>query len=174
MEEMILLFIQNHIRCALLNPIIIFITHLGDSGLIWILICILLLIFKKTRTIGLMIVVSLLLSLLVNNLCLKNMFMRTRPYEAINQLTRLIEAQSDYSFPSGHSASSFAAAIILYKTLPKKYGILALVLAFLIAISRLYVGVHYPTDVLFGILSGTLIALFTIKIFNKYKIKLPE
>jgi undecaprenyl-diphosphatase len=100
--------------------------------------------------------------------------MRTRPYEAINQLTRLIEAQSDYSFPSGHSASSFAAAIILYKTLPKKYGILALVLAFLIAISRLYVGVHYPTDVLFGILSGTLIALFTIKIFNKYKIKLPE
>jgi undecaprenyl-diphosphatase len=174
MEEMILLFIQNHIRCALLNPIIIFITHLGDSGLIWILICILLLIFKKTRTIGLMIVVSLLLSLLVNNLCLKNMIMRTRPYEAINQLTRLIEAQSDYSFPSGHSASSFAAAIILYKTLPKKYGILALVLAFLIAISRLYVGVHYPTDVLFGILSGTLIALFTIKIFNKYKIKLPE
>jgi undecaprenyl-diphosphatase len=174
MEEMILLFIQNHIRCALLNPIIIFITHLGDSGLIWILICILLLIFKKTRTIGLMIVVSLLLSLLVNNLCLKNMIMRTRPYEAINQLTRLIEAQSDYSFPSGHSASSFAAAIILYKTLPKKYGILALVLAFLIAVSRLYVGVHYPTDVLFGILSGTLIALFTIKIFNKYKIKLPE
>ena len=89
-------------------------------------------------------------------------------------LTRLIEKQSDYSFPSGHTAASFAAAVILFLQLPKKYGIPALILAVLISFSRLYLGVHYPTDVLAGAVSGTLIALAVHWIFEKKKEKHSE
>lgn len=112
---------------------------------------------------------SLVGSVVVNNLFLKNVVARTRPYEVVEGLTRLIEKQSDYSFPSGHTAASFAAAVILFLQLPKKYGIPALILAVLISFSRLYLGVHYPTDVLAGAVSGTLIALAVHWIFGKKK-----
>ena len=104
---------------------------------------------------------SLLGSLLVNNMILKNLVARTRPYEAVDGLQRLIEAQRDLSFPSGHTGSSFAAAVIIYLTCPKKIGIPAMILAVLIALSRLYVGVHYPTDVLAAVVTGTGIAILT-------------
>ena len=78
----------------------------------------------------------------------------------------MIDTPLEYSFPSGHTGSSFAAGVTLFLCCPKKYGVPALVLAFLIAVSRLYVGVHYPTDVLGGMLTGTLIALFVCK--NKF------
>lgn len=102
---------------------------------------------------------ALIGSLLVNNLVLKNAVARIRPYEVITNLHILIEKQKDLSFPSGHTGSSFAAAVILYKELPKKIGVPALVFALFIAISRLYVGVHYPSDVIAGAVTGTLIAL---------------
>lgn len=168
MEEAILLFIQENIRNDILTPIMTFITHLGDSGIIWIDICVVLLIFKKTRQIAYMMIFAMLLSLLVNNLCIKNIVMRVRPYEAIEGLYRIIEAQPDWSFPSGHTASSFAAAIVIYRVMDHKYGIPAIILALLISLSRLYVGVHYPTDVFFGFISGTCIALFSVYIFQKY------
>ena len=107
-------------------------------------------------------------------LFLKNVVARTRPYEVVEGLTRLIEKQSDYSFPSGHTAASFAAAVILFLQLPKKYGIPALILAVLISFSRLYLGVHYATDVLAGAVSGTLIALAVHWIFEKKKEKHSE
>lgn len=97
---------------------------------------------------------ALLGSLIINNLILKNLIARIRPYEIINGLVPLIEKPTDYSFPSGHTGSSFAAACILYRKLPKRFGIPALLLAMLIGFSRLYLGVHYPSDVLFGIISG--------------------
>lgn len=171
MEALILLFIQEHIRNAILDPFFIFITHLGDSGIIWIIISLVFLFFQKTRKVGCMMIIAMLLSLLFNNVILKNLVARVRPYEAIDGLQRIIEAQPDWSFPSGHSASSFAAAVVIWKCMDKKVGISALVLAFLISISRLYVGVHYPTDVLFGILSGTCLALLVVYTFEKYNIK---
>ena len=85
---------------------------------------------------------------------LKNLVARTRPYEMVEGLVPLIGRPRDYSFPSGHTGSSFASAWVLFRKLPAGYGISALVLAGLIGISRLYVGVHYPTDVLFGVLGG--------------------
>lgn len=90
---------------------------------------------------------------------LKNLIRRVRPYEVISGLTALIEKQHDFSFPSGHTASSFAVAIILYQELPKKYGCIAIVLAILIAFSRLYLGVHYPSDVIAGAISGSCIGM---------------
>lgn len=169
MEASILLFIQEYIRNSLLDPFFILITHLGDSGIIWILISVMFLCFQRTRKIAYMMIVAMLLSLLFNNLILKNWIARVRPYEAVNGLHRIIEAQSDWSFPSGHSASSFAAAVVIFKCMDKKIGIPALILALMISLSRLYVGVHYPTDVLFGIISGTCLALIVVRVFHQYQ-----
>lgn len=102
---------------------------------------------------------ALAFSYLINNLLLKNLIARTRPYEVIAGLHTLIGAQRDYSFPSGHTGSSFAAAVVLFCRLPKRLSSFLLLLAFLIGFSRLYVGVHYPSDIIVGAISGTLIAL---------------
>ena len=115
----------------------------------------------------LLLLLLLLLFLLVNNMILKPLVDRTRPYEVVQGLTLLIEKQKDASFPSGHTASSFAAAVVMFHMLPKRYGIPALLLAFLIGLSRLYVGVHYPTDVLCGLLSGTVLALLSVWIVKR-------
>ena len=158
----ILLWIQMYIRHEVLTPIFTFITHLGDKGLFWIILSLLLLIKKSTRKTGFLSLLSLLVTFLIVNVCMKNGFARIRPYETLTDLLLLIEKQSDFSFPSGHSASSFASAIVLFKRLPKRYGIPILILAILIAFSRLYMGVHYPTDILAGILIGSIVALLII------------
>lgn len=151
----ILLFLQDAVRNPVLNPIMTVITSLGNAGIIWILLTAALLIPKKTRKIGCMSACALLASLLFNNILLKNMVARARPYNAIEALIPIVRKPSEFSFPSGHAGSSFASACVLYRKLPKKYGIWAVILAALISFSRLYVGVHYPTDVLAGILVGT-------------------
>lgn len=166
LEGNILLWIQEYVRNDFFTPVMTFITKLGDAGMIWIGIAVLMLCFKKTRKEGLLVGYSLLGSLLVNNIILKNLVARIRPYEVIEGLNILIEKPGEYSFPSGHTGSSFAAGVMLFLICPKKYGVPALILAFLISISRLYVGVHYPTDVLGGMLTGTLIAVFIWKIFQ--------
>lgn len=160
-EQSFLLWLQDSVRNDVLNSIFIFITTLGNGGMIWIAMGLGLMIPKKTRKIGIFVLISLLGSLLINNMLLKNVVARTRPYDAIAGLTSLVGPQSDYSFPSGHTASSFAAAIVLLKGLPKKYGVPAVILACLIGFSRLYVGVHYPTDVICGAISGIAIALIS-------------
>ncbi len=160
-ETTILLWIQNNIRNEFLTAIFKFITTLGNGGIIWIMISVGLLIPKKTRKVGVLSLISLALSALIDNVILKNLIARTRPYDVIPELTTLVGAQKDYSFPSGHTGSAFAAAVVLFRGLPKKYGIPILIFAFLMGLSRLYVGVHYPSDVLGGMLIGTGIALFT-------------
>lgn len=166
LDGAILLWIQEWIRSDWLNPAVIGITHLGDNGMIWIVLVLLLLFPKQTRKYAVMAMAALLFSLLINNMILKNAIARTRPYEMVEGLTRLIEAQHDFSFPSGHTASSFAAAVVLFRNLKKCYGIPLLVLAVLISLSRLYVGVHYPTDVLFGAISGILLAVLAEWLVN--------
>jgi undecaprenyl-diphosphatase len=150
----ILIFIQEHIRNGFLTPIFKFITTLGNAGILWIVLTLILLIPKKTRKMGIICAVSLLLSLICNNLIIKRLVARTRPYNVIDGLVPLVAKPHEYSFPSGHAASSFAAAAVIHRHSPKLYGVPVLVLAFLIALSRLYVGVHYPSDVLFGMISG--------------------
>lgn len=154
LEDGILLFIQDSVRCSVLTPFFVFVTRLGDRGFIWIMFSLLLLLSPKTRKAGCMGLLSLLFSLLVNNLFLKNLVERSRPFDVIQELTPLIPRPHDFSFPSGHTASSFAAAGVFFRNLPRRLGVPALILAALIGVSRLYVGVHYPSDVLFGMLSG--------------------
>lgn len=154
MDADILLFLQDTVRNPILTPLVRAITVLGNGAIFWVLVSIVTLVPEKTRKIGLTSILALLVSLLINNIILKNLVARVRPYEVIEGLVPLIRKPWDYSFPSGHTGSSFASAWVFYRRLPKRFGIPALVLAGLIGLSRLYLGVHYPTDVLFGMVSG--------------------
>lgn len=176
-EGPILLWIQEYLRMDFLTPFVTFITHLGDHGWFWIACAVVCLVVSKTRKLGITMSVSMLLNMLATNIFLKNIVARTRPYIAVDGLHRIIEAQSDYSFPSGHTACSFAAAVIVFLMCPRKVGVPTLVLAFLIALSRLYVGVHFPTDVLGGAVIGTaaaFLAYWICKRFWREKEKMAE
>lgn len=98
-------------------------------------------------------------SLCLNNMILKHAFSRTRPYEVVDGLILLTRKATDFSFPSGHAGSSFAAATAIFCMTRNKGGVAALILAALIAFSRLYIGIHYPSDVIAGVLTGTLCGL---------------
>lgn len=154
----ILLYIQDVIRNDVLTPFFRVVTGLGNAGFIWIVISILLLFSEKTRKTGIISIVALLMSLCINNFILKNLVARTRPYDAYGALVPLVAKPMDFSFPSGHSGSSFSSAGVFVRKLPKPIGILLFVLAVLIALSRLYVGVHYPSDVIAGTIIGILIS----------------
>jgi len=154
MEQSILLFIQENIRCTILNYVFVPVTHLGDGGAVWIVAALLMLIFRKTRRAGIVCAVALLSMLVINNLCIKNIVARIRPYEVIEGLVLIVGKAWDWSFPSGHTCASFAFATAVFFAAPKKIWIPAVVLAVLIAFSRLYVGIHWPTDVLGGMLIG--------------------
>lgn len=156
MDGQILLFLQEAVRNPILDPVMKVITTLGNAGIFWIVLTLLLLIFPKTRRIGWMSACALIFSLLINNILLKNLVARTRPYYMVEGLMPLIKKPTEFSFPSGHAGSSFASACVLYRRLPKKFGVPILILAVLISFSRLYVGVHYPSDVLAGALTGLL------------------
>lgn len=154
MDGEILLLIQEYIRKEWMDGFWCAVTHLGDSGWFWILLGLLLLFWKKTRRAGAAALGAMGIGALLTNIILKNLIGRTRPYEVVNGLILLVEKQHDFSFPSGHACASFAAASALYRFLPGKWGVPWIVLAVLIAVSRLYVGVHYPTDVLAGAAVG--------------------
>ena len=163
----LLIAIQDIFVNDIFTPVVKVITHLGDKGVLWILLIILMLCFKKTRKTGILAAISLATTFIVVNLFLKNAVSRARPYEIFDAVRLLIEKQSDASFPSGHAANSFAVATIMFTELPKKYGVPAITLAAMIALSRLYVGVHYPLDVLCGIIIGVEVALIVRYIDRK-------
>ena len=174
LDGKILLWIQEYVRNDFLTPIFKFITSLGDEGYVWIAIALILVLIKGYRKAGISVGVSLLGSLLFNNMLVKNLVRRVRPYRVLETLTILIEEPGEYSFPSGHTSSSFAAGVVLYLLLPRKYGVPAMILAFLIGISRLYVGVHYPTDVLGGMVMGTMLAIGAVKLVDFVEKKIRE
>ena len=156
-EGQALIWIQENLRGFMDAPVR-FITMLGDHGYFWIALTILLLFFKKTRKAALASALSMIFTLLVVNIALKPMVARIRPYEVIEGLTYIVARESEFSFPSGHSANSLACAWVLWRMLPRKIGLPALVLGLMIALSRLYVGVHYPTDVIAGVAIGIALA----------------
>lgn len=163
----LLIAIQNACVSDFLTPLMIFITHLGDSGAICIAAAVLLLCTARYRKAGVLMSSAMLAEFAVNNLLLKNLFHRVRPYETFEAVKLLVAPQWDWSFPSGHSAAVFCAAVTAFLTLPRRYGVPALVLAAVISFSRLYVGVHYPSDVLCGALSGGLIAYLVYVFFSR-------
>lgn len=152
-EIQILDWIQN-IRTPFGDIIVPLISGLGNAGIIWIALTIVLLVIPKTRRSGLIMALALIADLILCNGILKNLVARTRPYDVNTAVNLLIEKPVDYSFPSGHTAASFAAVTALYLAGEKKLWKPALVLSVLIAFTRMYLYVHYPTDILGGIAVG--------------------
>lgn len=159
-ELPILEWIQANLHTPFLDRFFSIITHLGDSGWFWIVFALVLLIFKKTRRWGFCMAIALLLCVSIGNGILKPLIGRERPFAMDSNLILLISPPHDASFPSGHTLSSFSAATTLLYWVQKRWvGICAIILAALIAISRLYLVVHFPSDVLAGTLLGILFGI---------------
>ena len=166
------------IHNPVLNPIMYFFTCLGNAGIFWILLALALLTVlpKKYRKVGLTMAIALILSLIMCNGVMKNFYHRVRPFVTDptlqeTELYGIFATIHDWSFPSGHTSASFAAAVAMFMWY-KKEGTGALIIAALVSISRLYLTVHYPTDVLASLILGALygvIAYFiTVALFNKF------
>ena len=154
----ILDWIAENIHCAFLDTVMPLITMLGDAGIFWIALSVLFLLFPKYRKVGLGMGAALLMGVLVCNVTMKPLFARIRPYDyQLEHFGRtiqlLVATPHDFSFPSGHTLASFEAATVLLIN-NRKLGIPAMILAVLIAFSRLYLYVHYPTDVIFSVFMG--------------------
>ncbi len=152
----ILEFIQTYLRCDLLDMAMPLITRLGDGGILWIGISVLLLISPRTRKAGAAMAVSLGLEVLCCNVILKPFVARIRPCDVDSAVQLLIPHPEGFSFPSGHTGASFAAASALYFG-RSRIKVPAFILAVLIGFSRLYLYVHYPADVLAGALLGIML-----------------
>ena len=161
----ILNFIHNTCQNAVFDKVMPYITLLGNSGLIWIVISIILILSKKYRHVGILCIAALILAAILGEGILKNIVQRPRPFYQIPNVRLLISRPAAYSFPSGHTASSFAAAGVIFVTL-KKYRFHAVILASLIAFSRMYLFVHYPSDILGGILLGLLCSKIVLTVYR--------
>lgn len=164
MDIKILTWINENLHHSnVINYLFKFITLLGEMGIVWIVTGVILFFFKKTRKGGLYIFIGLFVSLVINDLILKNIIARPRPFTVNEDLKNFIESigidlPTSYSFPSGHSFSSFACATMITCVFKKK-GAYSYILASLIAFSRIFIGVHYLTDILAGALLGSAIAI---------------
>ncbi len=152
------------------------ITSFGEAGIFWIALSLVLMLIPKTRKAGFSMGLALLIGVILGNGVMKNLFARPRPYDLDPTLSHRLafgKMSTDFSFPSGHTLASFEAATGLFLH-HKKWGIAALVLAFFVCISRLFLLVHYPTDLIFGALFGILFALIGAKVVDLIYKKLEK
>lgn len=160
-EIKLLLWLQQYIP---FKSLWVLITHLGDSGLIWIMIGLYIGLIKNEKKKAAHVFIALALVVLFVNIFIKNLVKRGRPF-SVYPIDLLINTPSDYSFPSGHTASSFGAAYVLAKSYPK-YAWVFYLLAALIAFSRMVLFVHYPTDILAGLIIGLICGMISMKAFK--------
>lgn len=161
-------FIQEHFHTAFTDSIFPILTYLGESGFIWIVLSIIFLINPKTRKCGLICIGAMVMCFLFGEVFLKNVICRVRPCNQFPDVPLLITRPDSFSFPSGHSGSSFAAATAIFLC-HKRIGICALILAFLIAFSRVFLFVHYPTDIIAGAILGILFALLSFWLYKLWE-----
>ena len=168
-DAAILLFFQQ-LRNPVTDPILAFFSIIGNTGYVWIAIALILLIRKKTRRHGIQLALCLIASLIINNLILKNLVARPRPFTEIEGLTVMLSQHladaGSWSFPSGHAGSSFAAAWSLNCSCAKKAR-WSWIVGALVAFSRSYIGVHYLSDIICGALFGTIGAIFAIMLWRR-------
>jgi len=165
MDFFILDLIKNIFECPFMDFIMPKITSLGNGGFIWILTAVILLFFKKYRKGGIAMLIALAVGAILGSVILKPLIARPRPFHANGELPLLIKIPTDFSFPSGHTMSSVSSAYVL-TFINKKFGYFAIPLAVLIAFSRLYLYVHFPSDVLAGAIIGIIISYFTTKLLK--------
>ncbi|MEA4854391.1 MAG: phosphatase PAP2 family protein [Christensenella sp.] len=164
-----MLFATASLSCGALNTILAAFTTAGDHGLVWLIAAAVLLLNKQTRKTGWMLLFSIALAYIIGDTIIKETVMRARPFQQIEGISLLIPPPDGYSFPSGHTSSSFAALVVFYAAMPKM-RIPAMVYALLIAFSRVYFMVHFPFDVLAGALLGIGCAYFVMAIFRRRKL----
>lgn len=163
--------IQNSLKNPFFDWIMPIFSFLGENGAIWLIIGIVMVCFKKTRSYGVLLLISMAFVFVTGELVIKNLVGRVRPCNVPGtEINMLVPKPRGFSFPSGHSSSSFAAAVIIF-IWDRRFGIAALCLAFCIAFSRMYLYVHFPSDVLVGSLWGIAGALIVYLIYKKFYLK---
>ncbi len=145
----------SELRTEWLDTVLPMISSFGDKGIGWIIVAIILACIPKYRKAGITMGLALIFCLLLGNMTLKPLIARPRPYNYVPDMTLLVAPLADFSFPSGHTFASFASATALFLC-HKKLGIAAYLLAITIAFTRLYLYVHFPSDVLAGMVLGIL------------------
>ncbi len=181
----ILNWIQAHMQSTFLDFIMPFITILGDAGIFWIACAVILMFIPKYRKTGFGMAIAMIFGVVVCNMLMKPLIGRIRPYDYNLQVLKLnwqdflvhgkllVETPHDFSFPSGHTIASFEGAVVILKN-DKRLGIPALILAILISFSRMYLYVHYPTDVIASVILGTIFALIANWIVHAIAAKLAR
>lgn len=167
-----LLWIQEVVRQAVLDPAVCFYTTLGNGGLLWIVLSLAMLCYKPTRRAGMLSILAMLLGLLCTNVVLKHLVSRPRPWLDVAGLVPLVSEPDPNSFPSGHTCAAFAAALAWWRALPKRWmKAVGILMAVCMGLSRLYVGVHYPSDVLAGAVIGAFCGWAAVWIEQKWNQK---
>ncbi len=153
LDHSILLMIEQHLHADWLTTIMRVITTLGNHGAVWIALTLILLLMPRTRRLGAAIAVALVLTTVIGEVALKPLIARARPFVQYHDLAALVSPPLSFSFPSGHTSSSFAAATVIFSQ-SHRSGLAACAVAVLIGFSRLYLCVHFPTDVAAGAVLG--------------------
>ena len=169
LEAEVIVRLQQFMRTPWLDKVMTVFTGLNDSGVLVIATCGVLLIPKKYRGVGVRATLALSLESILVNFVMKPLVARTRPFMVNDAIEVLTRTPHDFSFPSGHTASMVAVCAVILFCMNKKYGIIAIVAALLMAFSRVYVGVHYPTDVFASIVLGLVIAVFAVKSMDRFE-----
>lgn len=168
MDERVLVWIAQNVRCALLDPFMKLYTQLGNTGMLFIVLGLVLLLFRQTRKAGFSALCAMLIGLVVVNFTIKPLVARARPWLVIENFVNLVPERDPNSFPSGHTNAAFAFAIAVCLSAPKRWmKITAVCLAAVMGLSRLYVGVHFPSDVLAGAVVGSLCGLLGVWVVRK-------
>lgn len=164
--EFACLYFLQSLRTPWLDEVMVFLSSLGDHGRFFLLAAVVLVCIKKTRTMGFAMLLSMLLGFLIGNVWLKNMFMRQRPCWIDTTVDLLVRVPRDYSFPSGHTLIGFECGVSIWLQ-NRRAGVAALILAVLMGFSRMYLFVHFPTDVLAGAALGSVIAWVVYLVMKK-------
>lgn len=165
-DRTVSLYVAQHLRLEWLNPVMIIVSLVGNAGLIWFLFALVMLCRSKYRRGGMVLVCALVVGFLLGNIFLKNLVMRPRPCWEFPEVAMLVAVPRDYSFPSGHTLAAFTAASVIF-CVNRKAGVAAFLFAVLMGFSRLYLFVHYTTDILAGAALGCLVGFLTVFIFYK-------
>lgn len=155
-DESLLFFIQSNFHAIVLDKIMIATTLIGNLAIIWLVAAVILLAFKNSRSVGIMVIMAVIFSFIMGEGILKHIIQRPRPYDIFPAVQLLVAKSTAYSFPSGHTTTAFAAVYVMSGYL-KRYAWLLWGLAGLMAFSRLYLFMHYPTDIIAGILLGLIV-----------------
>lgn len=168
LDFQVLGFVERHFHNPVTDTLFPLVTYMGELGACWIFLALVLLFMKKYRRAGALMLIAMALGALLGEGLIKNLVCRPRPFQYLDTVYPLLIAPpSGYSFPSGHSCASFAAATALFLQ-HKKAGALAFALAALIAFSRVFLFVHFPTDILAGALLGVLLAATVTFLYNRF------